>query len=107
MNLRGLMALATLGELVGEDLWRFETADGRGIRQALDYLARFASGEKKWPHPQLGGWSPEGLFHLLHAAALKFPDSDYVAMALKLGRPPMSDRRRLTTPPLPGETNAD
>ena len=39
-NLRALFALATLGDRVGADLWHFETKDGRGLRKALDWLAR-------------------------------------------------------------------
>src|SRR5262249_5884161 len=52
-NLAGLMSLATLGERVGVDLWNYRTADGRGIRQALDFLTPFALGESKWPYQQL------------------------------------------------------
>ena len=73
-NLSGLMSLATLGERVGVDLWHYETADGRSIGKALDYLAPFALGERKWPHQQLGGVSKEGLFPLLRQAAEKLPE---------------------------------
>ncbi len=45
-NLRGLMALARLAENVDVDLWNYQTADGRSIRKALDYLLPFAFGEK-------------------------------------------------------------
>ncbi len=103
MNLRGLMSLATLGEQVGVDLWHFESPDGRSIRKALDYLAQFASGERKWPHQQLGGWSPGGVAPLWRQAALKFPDSKYREMAWKLARARASDRSRLLNPMLPGE----
>jgi hypothetical protein len=98
MNLRGLMSLATLGESVGVDLWRFQTPDGRSLRKALDYLASFVVGEKKWPHEQLGGWSPDGLTPLLRKAALKHPGSPYAQMALKLDRADASDRARLVLP---------
>jgi hypothetical protein len=54
MNLRGFMQLANLGKKAGVDLWNFETADGRGIRKALDFLLPFASSEKKWEYQQLG-----------------------------------------------------
>jgi hypothetical protein len=45
-NLDGLMQLATLGERVGVDLWNFQTADGRSIRKALDFLVPIAIGER-------------------------------------------------------------
>ena len=71
------MLLATLGEPVGVDLWNYQTADGRSIRKALDYLAPFALGEKKWPYQQIGGWPPQMLFPLMRQAAIKFPDPKY------------------------------
>ncbi len=61
-NLDGLMLLARLGEKVGVDLWSYETRDGRSIRRALDFLAPFAFGEKKWTDQQLGEWPPQMLF---------------------------------------------
>src|SRR6266567_3898688 len=64
-NLDGLTLLATLGERVGVDLWNYRTADGRSIRRALEYLMPFALGEKKWPHQQLGEWSPQNLFPVM------------------------------------------
>lgn len=54
MNLRGLMQLANLGKKAGVDLWNFETADGRSIRKALDFLLPVAAGEKTWEYQQLG-----------------------------------------------------
>jgi len=59
MNLDGLMTLARLGEIVGVNLWNYETRDGRSIRKALEFLQPFASGEKKWPYQQLGDWPAE------------------------------------------------
>jgi streptogramin lyase len=100
MNLRGLMSLATLGEQVGVDLWNFETADGRSIRRALDYLIPFALGEKKWPHQQLGGWSPDGFFPLLRRAAAKIPDARYRELVAKNAQPRSDDRSNLLRAPL-------
>ena len=54
MNLRGFMHLANLGKKTGVDLWNFETVDGRGIPNALDFLLPFATGEKSWEYKQLG-----------------------------------------------------
>jgi hypothetical protein len=57
------------------DLWNYQTADGRSIRKALDYLAPFAFGDKRWPDQQIGGWQPQILFPLLHRAAAQYSDS--------------------------------
>jgi hypothetical protein len=83
-NLRGLMSLAKLAENVDVDLWNYQTADGRSIHKALDYLLPFAFGEQKWPHQQIGRWSPRGAFGLLRRAALKYPDERYRSLVSKL-----------------------
>src|SRR5262245_11757287 len=57
-NLDGLMSLALLGKVAGVDLWNYRTADGRGIRKALDFLAPFALGEGKWAYQQFGELQP-------------------------------------------------
>jgi hypothetical protein len=84
-NLDGLMALAELGARVGVDLWHYETRDGRSIRRALDFLAPFAFGEKKWMYQQLGDWPPQMLFPLIRRAAGHFKDAKFAAMLAKVG----------------------
>jgi hypothetical protein len=76
-NLRGLMSLARLAENVDIDLWNYQTADGRGIRKALDYLLPFAFDRQKWQYEQIGRWSPSGAFALLRRVAVKYPDRRY------------------------------
>ena len=71
-NLDGWMQLARLGETVGVDLWNYETTDGRSIRKALDFLAPFALGEKKWTYQQLGEWPPHMLFPLIRRASAHY-----------------------------------
>ena len=71
-NLDGLMQLARLGETLGVDLWNYETADGRSIRKALDFLVPFALGDKKWPYQQLGEWPPQMLFPLIRRASAHY-----------------------------------
>jgi hypothetical protein len=34
----------------GDDLWRFETADHRGIRQAIAFMVPFIKDKAKWPY---------------------------------------------------------
>ena len=97
-NLDGLTLLATLGERVGVDLWNYRTADGRSIRRALDYLMPLALGEKKWPHQQLGEWSPQNLFPVMRRAASKYRDEQYRRALAKLPEVGLSDRSRLLGP---------
>ena len=100
-NLSGLMSLASLGENLGIDLWHFRTPDGRGIRQALDYLLPYALGRQKWPYKQLGGWSPAGFFPLLRQAAAKFPDAQYAELAARMAPVKPTDRSLLLQAPAP------
>jgi hypothetical protein len=97
-NLDGLTLLATLGERVGVDLWNYRTADGRSIRRALDYLMTFALGEMKWPHQQLGEWSPQNLFPVMRRAAARFKDEQYRRVLAKLPDVGLADRSRLLSP---------
>jgi len=34
-----------------DDLWRFETKDGRGLRRAVAFLVPFVRDRKGWPFP--------------------------------------------------------
>jgi len=91
-NLSGLMLLARLGEHVGVDLWHYETADGRSIRKALDYLAPFGLEEQKWPHKQIGDWPKHSLDGAMRQAAVKFSEPKYREWAKKL--PPIEAESR-------------
>lgn len=49
-----LEALATLCQIVSEegpDLWKFETADGRGMRKAIEYMFPYIADKKSWKQP--------------------------------------------------------
>jgi hypothetical protein len=84
VNLRGLFALATLGDRVGVDLWHFETKDGRGIRKALDWLIPYATGAKKWTNQQINPLRGGALAPLLRRAAVAYQEASYEKMIEKL-----------------------
>jgi hypothetical protein len=84
-NLEALMKLAQLGEHTSVDLWSFQTADGRSIRRALDYVIPFASGDKKWEQQQITEFKPQEIVPLLLQAACKFHKPEYESAARKLG----------------------
>ena len=84
-NLDGLMQLAWFGSQVGVDLWNFRTPDGRCIRVALDFLLPYATGEKKWDYPQIGGFHGDALLPQLERAAAVYHDPSYIAAVHQLG----------------------
>ncbi len=85
MNLHGLMALASLGENVGVDIWNFKTADGRCIQKAVDYLMPYATGEKEWSRQQITEFNPSEFASIMHLAAGHYRDPKYMQAAEKIG----------------------
>jgi hypothetical protein len=53
MNLKGFFGLARLGEHANVDLWNYQTAGGKSIKKAFEWLLPYASGEKPWTHQQI------------------------------------------------------
>jgi len=99
MNLDGLFRLATMGQGAGVDLWHHESADGRSLRKALDYLAPYADPEKRWPHEQITESSPTGLFALLRRGSIVYGDQRYEALIEKIPAAEMiADRTNLLWP---------
>ena len=94
-NLDGLMLLADLGEKLGVDLWHYETSDGRSIRKALEFLAPFATAEKKWTYQQLGDWPPQMLFPLIRRASAHYQDPHLRALLSKIPAAAADDRTSL------------
>jgi len=97
-NLEALFDTASLGDHLGIDLWSFETGDKRSIRQALDRLIPFATGEKQWPLREQSRWQPERLAPLLQRAALRTREHSYGAALGKLAAPSTDSRERLLYP---------
>ena len=50
-NLDAMATAAWILSSPADDLWRFETADGRGLRRAVAWMAPFIRDRKKWPFP--------------------------------------------------------
>lgn len=76
-NLRALLRLAALGERLGVDLWGWQTADGRGIRGACDFVAPYVDPAKPWPYRQIVESGRGGIATLLHLADSRFGDAPY------------------------------
>jgi hypothetical protein len=84
-NLTAFFNLATLGERVGVDLWGYRKADGRSLRQALDFMVAYATGERKWPDPQITDFRPGAIHRVLRRAAVAWKAPTYRALAEKIG----------------------
>jgi hypothetical protein len=97
-NLSGLMSLARLGEHVDVDLWNYQTADGRSIRAALEFLIPYGTREREWPYQQIGGFDAGAIDSLLRRAAPKFVDGPR-ALNLKVPATDPDSRTNLLQPP--------
>ena len=84
-NLEAMALLANLGDRAGVDLWRYQTADRRSIRQAFAWLLPFALGAKPWAEHDLGGMKPDELLPALREAASSLKDAELAAVVAKLG----------------------
>jgi hypothetical protein len=98
-NLIGFFELAALGDRVGVDLWHSETQDGRGIRQAFDYLAGYAERPDEWDYQVIKGISWNRYPMLLRRAANACNEPAYEAMIEELPDvDPEADRFHLLYP---------
>jgi Alginate lyase len=82
-NLQAEMELAALGRNAGVDLWHYETADGRSILKAVEFMAQYADPNREWPYKQISQPNRDELGALLLRAAAEFPESKPIGDALK------------------------
>ena len=94
-NLQAEMTLADLGRAVGVDLWHYQTADGRSLLRALEFMAPFADPQRPWPFQQIHPEHRSELGELLRRAAVEYPDSQPIAAALKIYPPQTNNPARL------------
>jgi len=84
-NLRAFFDLSVLGGRVGLDLWMYETADGRSLKRAIEFMIPFATGERKWTHEQIGAFRPDLIHGLLRRAAVGMKEPRYREIATRIG----------------------
>jgi hypothetical protein len=84
-NVDAFLNLAKLGTRAGVDVLNYRTRDGRSLRQALDYLVPFATGEKKWPAEQINEFRPAQLTPALRKAAVAWNEPRYRELGKQLG----------------------
>jgi hypothetical protein len=95
-NLTAFLHLARFGERLGVDLWNHQTADGRSLRRAIDYLLPFAARERPFPHQQITQFNPATLHPVLRRAAVGLNEPRYRELAQHIGG--ATSRLQLTLP---------
>lgn len=78
-NIRALTELAVLGDQVGVDLWSYETADGRGMSTAFDFLLPYLTGQEEWPYEQISPPQKKHDYYVqtLRRASIAYDDPRY------------------------------
>lgn len=61
MNLDGFSVLCRLGQIAGQDLWRFRTAAGIGVEKAFRYLLPYVLHPETWRKQQIAPYEPGGV----------------------------------------------
>jgi hypothetical protein len=80
---------------VGVDLWHYQTADGRSLLKALEFMAPFADPHREWPYQQIRKANRSELGDLFRRAAVEYPESQPILAALKFSNPPGDSPARL------------
>ncbi len=83
-NLQAFFRLATLGDRLGIDLWNYQTADGRGIRGALDWLLPFATGDQEFTYREITGLNNDAFYPLVRQAAIRYQSPEYWQAGLQM-----------------------
>jgi len=85
-NLGMLVNLAVLGEKMGVELYNYKGVDGQSIKQALNFLEPYISGDKEWEYQQIipVEANQESLYQIMNTVANYFNDAHYSKLALKL-----------------------
>jgi len=84
MNLALLQELAEIGRQWGIDLINFESADGRSLRRAFDWLYPYWTGQLEWTLPQIEPFPAERAFGCMRLAAYLYLKMDFEPVKAEL-----------------------
>ncbi|MBE1444648.1 alginate lyase family protein [Paenibacillus sp. OAS669] len=97
-NLEAFSMLALYGSKVGFDAWNYQTADGKSIHQAYQFLVPYFNG-KPWEREQIKAENESEFASYLREAAVVYKDPSYADAADKtLGASRSSSRTNLIAP---------
>lgn len=78
MNTNAFMNIARYAEHVEVDLWNYVTPDGRGIRQAADFLIPYVVDGERWTWQQIADFDKAALVSQFQRAAAAYQDRKYM-----------------------------
>jgi hypothetical protein len=83
-----LTQLATLGDKLGVDLWRYQPTrkDAGSLRKAIDYMAPYLDPAKPWTHEQIKDTSRTKLVPVIKRAADAYKDAHLQHLVDKFGK---------------------
>ena len=92
-NLDAMTGICQVLSTPTDDLWRFETADGRGVAKALSFMVPFIQNKSSWKYPPdvmyFDDWPVRHSSLLFGGLALE--RQDYIALWRKLNGDPTVD----------------
>jgi hypothetical protein len=86
-TLRAFLNLASMGEKVGVDIWRYRSDDGRDLEQALDWFEPFVAGRADWKYPQIEPYDLTVAALLYRRAARVFDKESFNQIAASVEDP--------------------
>jgi len=97
MNLAGFFKIARLSEKVKNNLWNYETTDGKGLQKSLQWLIPYLKNEKVWEFKQIKEKEYDDTLWLLKMASVKYANPAYEVLARNICQNDcMTDVERLT-----------
>ena len=89
-NLEAMAGICQILSSPQDDLWNFETPDGRGMRKAMEFMVPFIADKSKWPKPPDVMYFEEWPVRqgALLFAGIAFDQPTYVALWRKLNPDP-------------------
>ena len=77
-GLQAFVTVARCADYLGEDLWHYQTADGRGLQLAFSFLSPYLLGNKEWTWTNIEkGKTPDNALDVFRWAEKKYDNPEF------------------------------
>lgn len=78
-GLQAFVYMARCAEIIGRDLWNYESPEGRGIETALNFLFPYVTYAREWPWKNIAKGDPlgRGVLEVFQWAARAYPGKEW------------------------------